>query len=147
VSRSNGSCANARAAGGAGAGRRRAGFSYVEVLVATALLALVLVPALEALEVGIRGGGVHEIEVTRHYHLLAKMEEVLAESFFALEAEALAAGTNPSAYSDAPGSPERRLVYLSGYDADGVGGDDPGILQVRAEIEETQHVLETLTTP
>ncbi len=127
--------------------RRRAGFSYVEVLLATALLALALVPALEALEIGVRGGGVHEAEVGRHYRALGAMEEVLAQPFADLQAEAIAAAGAPTTYSDPPGTPDRRLVYLSGYDADGDSVDDPGLLRVRVEIEATAHVLETLTTP
>lgn len=127
--------------------RCQAGFSYLEVVLATALVALALVPALEALEIGIRGGGIHELEVTRHYHVLGKMEEVLAQPFVDLEAEAAASGNGPTAYSDASGSPDRREVFLLGYDADGVGGPDPGILLVRVRIDDTEHVLETLTTP
>jgi hypothetical protein len=73
---------------------------------------------------------------------------VLAEPFLALEVEAAASAGNPSAvYSDAAASPDRRLVTLSGYDGDAAGGPDPGILHVRVEIEATDHVLETLTTP
>jgi len=128
-------------------GRRRAGFSYVEVLLATALLALALVPALEALEIGVRGGGVHEAEAARHYRALGALEEVLAQPFSDLVAEAIAAGGAASAYSDPPGTPDRRLVTLSGYDADGDSVDDPGLLRVRVEIEATAHVLETLTAP
>jgi hypothetical protein len=133
--------------------RRLAAFSYVEVLVATALVALALVPALEALEIGITGSGIHESELTRHYHLVAKLEEVLARPFAELEAEEQAAGGAHTSYSDASG-PDRRLVYLSGHDGDDADGDgdtstgmDPGLLRVRVEIEATAHVLETLTTP
>jgi len=130
-----------------GRGRRLAGFSYVEVLVATALLALALVPALEALEIGIRGGGVNEAEVALHYRALGAMEEVLAQPFGDLQAEAIAAAGAASAYSDPPGTEDRRLVYVTGYDADGDSTPDPGLLRVRVEIEATAHVLETLTTP
>jgi hypothetical protein len=119
----------------------------VEVLLATALLALALVPALEALEIGVRGGGVNEAEVALHYRALGALEEVLAQPFSDLEAEAIAAGGAASAYSDPSGTPNRRLVYLSGYDADGDSAPDPGLLRVRVEIEATAHVLETLTTP
>jgi hypothetical protein len=119
----------------------------VEVLLATALLALALVPALEALEIGVRGGGVHEAEVALHYRALGALEEVLAQPFSDLEAEEIAAGGAASAYSDPPGTEDRRLVYLSGYDADGDSIDDPGLLRVRVEIEATAHLLETLTAP
>jgi hypothetical protein len=127
--------------------RRLAGFSYVEVLLATALLALALVPALEALEIGIRGGGVHEAELGLHYRARGALEAVLVQPFYELQAEAVAAGGAPSAYSDPPGTPDRRVVTLSGYDADGDTSPDAGLLHVRVEIEATAHVLETLTTP
>ncbi len=134
------------------ADRRRAGLSYVEVLVATFLVAVALVPALEALEIGVTGSGIHERELVRHYHLVAKLEEVLALPFGDLEAEAQAAAGAPTAYSDGAGAPDRRLVYLTGYDADDADGDgdpltgaDPGILLVGVEIEAPAHSLATLT--
>ena len=128
-------------------GRRRAGFSYVEVLLATALLALALVPALEALETGVRGGGVHEAELALHYRAVGALEEVLAQPFSDLQAEANLTAGALTAYSDPPTTPDRRLVYLTGYDADGDSVPDPGLLRVRVEIEATAHRLETLTTP
>ena len=127
--------------------RRHAGFSYVEVLIATVLIALALVPALESLEIGIRGSEIHEVELARHHQLVAILEEVLAQPYSELVTEEQAAGGEASAYSDAPGTADRRLVFLSGFDADGDSQPDPGILHVRAEIEATPHVLETLTTP
>lgn len=129
------------------AARHRAGFSYVEVLIATVLMALALIPALESLELGVRGSGVHRNELVRHQRMMAKLEEVLAEPFAALEAEALAAGGGASAYSDAVGAEDRRLVTLTAFDADGDTQPDAGILRVRVAIEATPHILETLTTP
>ena len=114
---------------------------------ATVFVALALVPALESLEIGLRGSAVHETELVRHYQLVARLEEVLARPFAELEAEEQAAAGGPSVYSDAPGSADRRLVTLSTFDADGDGNPDPGILRVRAEIEATGHALETLTSP
>ena len=127
--------------------RRTGGFSYVEVLIATVLITLALVPALESLELGIRGSEIHEAELVRHHHLVARLEEVLAQPWSDLENEEQAAGGAASAYSDPPGTPDRRLVFLTGFDADGDTQPDPGILHVRAEIEATDHVLETLTSP
>lgn len=124
--------------------RHETGLSYIEVLVATVLVALALVPAMEALEGAIRGSGVAELEARRQHAAAAKLEEVLAESVADLEAEAMAAGAGPSAYSDPAGSPDRRLVFLNGFDADGDAADDPGIVHVRVEIEATGHVLESL---
>jgi hypothetical protein len=125
----------------------------VEVLVATVIVAVSLVPALEALQIGILGADVHESRVTLHYHLAGKLEEVLARPFADLAVEAVAAAGSPTAYSDAAGAPDRRLVYLAGYDGDDADGDgdpftgaDPGLLWVRVEIESTPYVLETLTS-
>ncbi len=134
--------------------RRQAGISYVEVLVATAVLALALVPALEGLEVAIRGGEVHESRVTLHHHLVAKLEEVLARPFADLEAEANGSGGAPSADSDPGGAPDRRLVYLLPYDGDDADADgdpftggDPELVWVRVEVEATPYALETLAGP
>lgn len=133
-------------------GRREGGFSYVEVLVATLLVALSLVPALEALQTATLGSAVHESLAVHQRQLTSKMEEVLAQSFIDLEiAEATALG-GPTSYSDAAGSPDRRVVFLSRYDGDNADADDnpstgpdPGLLWVRVEIEGTRHALETLT--
>ncbi len=129
----------------------RGGFSYVEVLVATAILALSLVPALDALQAGLLGSGVGESLTRSHVRLRSKMEAVLAKPFEALESAEVAAAGGPSSYSDAIGTPGRRLVHLSRYDGDNadVDGDpmtgtDVGLLKVRVEIEATPHFLESL---
>ena len=135
--------------------RHEHGFSYVEVLVATALLAVGLVPALEALQQGVAGGEIHATLTSDHYHLTAKMEEALAQPFAALEAAATAAGgpTVPTTYSDAAGEADRRLVYLAGYDGDDADGDgdpftgaDEGLLWVKVEIEDTGAAVACLTS-
>jgi len=132
---------------------KMAGLTYVEVLVAIAFLAITLLPIMQALQTGLAGAEINAEYTSDHYYLMAKFEEVLAEPFGALDAEATAAGgpTVPTAYSDTVGTQPRRLVYLSRYDADNADADndfftgvDDGILWVRAEIEATAHVLETL---
>ena len=55
-----------------------AGLTYMEVLVATALIVATLVPAIDALRPGIQGTGIHEARTQRHYELTARLEEVLA---------------------------------------------------------------------
>ncbi len=134
--------------------RKIRGFSYVEVLVATVFLAITLVPALETLEGALNGSQVHEALLTQQFHLQTKLEEVLAQSYDALDAVAVAAGSStvPTSYSDAIGETHRRLVYLSKYDGDNVDGDgdpftgvDDDLLWVRVEIEATEFSLETLT--
>ncbi len=90
--------------------RTQSGFSYVEVLVATALLAGALVPALDALRDSIAGGAVQQQIITEHHHLAGKMEELLSLPFDELDAEAQAVGDPNAAtsYSDAVSTPDRR---------------------------------------
>lgn len=130
------------------------GYSYVEILLATILIAISLIPASEALHTAMAGARVSESYSVQHYHLVAKMEEVLADSYLNLETEATAVGsaTVATAYSDAPASTDRRVVFLSAYDADDADGDndpftgtDPGILWVRVELEGTVQSFESLT--
>lgn len=126
----------------------QSGLSYIEVLIATILVAVSLVPAVEALRGGIFGASVHEAAASDHYHLKALMEEVLAEPYALLDAAALAAGneTTPTSYSDAAGTSRRRLVFLSRYDA-GTGSftaTDTGLLWVRIDFESRSGELETL---
>jgi hypothetical protein len=136
------------------AGKNEQGLSYVEVLIATVLVMVSLVPAIEALHPAIQGAGIHETEVGLHFHLTARLENVLAEPFVTLDAEAqaLADPTAISAeFSDAAGSTNRRLVFVSRYDADNADADnnpftgvDEGLLWIRVEVENTSQALETL---
>ncbi len=136
-----------------GASRARfssqSGLSYIEVLVATILVAVSLVPAVEALRGGIFGASVHEAAAADHYHLKARMEEVLAEPYALLDAAALAAGSEkmPTSYSDPAGTSKRRLVYLFRYDASipGFTAADTGLLWVHVRFESRSGELETLT--
>ena len=131
------------------------GFSYVEVLIATVLIAMSLVPALEALQTGLQGSSNYLHVVEDHNYVQARLEEVLAEPIDALEAAALAAGspTALSSYSDPPATERRLLVYVSRYDGDDADSDadpftgtDAGLLWVRVEIETTALAVESLIT-
>ena len=117
------------------------------------LVAVTLVPMLEALPGGLQASRVHEDAAARSLRAASRMEELLSEGFGALDAAALAAGspTVPSSYSDAPGTTDRRLVFLSRYDGDdadadgdGFTGADDGLLWVRVEIEGAGHAVQTL---
>ncbi len=130
------------------------GFSYVEVLVAMTLIAVALVPAMNALRVGVTAAGVHQQETVRSLELSGRLEQVLSQSFEDLQAAAVLAGSAavPTSYSDLAGTQDRLLVYIAQYDADDADADDdpftgidPGILWVRVAVENTQHVLTTLT--
>lgn len=127
----------------------QSGLSYIEVLVATILITVSLIPAVEALRGGIFGAGVHQAATADHFELKAKMEEVLAEPYTLLDNAALAAGseTTPTSYSDPVSASPRRLVYLSRYDASlpGFTATDTGLIWVRVEFESRPGELETLT--
>lgn len=134
----------------------QSGFSYIEVLVATVLIATALVPALEALQPGIQASQIHRIQTENRYLLTAKMEDLLAEPFADLDAAAGDAST-PTSYSDSVtasgGRQVNRQVYLSRYDGDNADGDDDpftdtdeGLLWVRVEIAGSPLALETLTS-
>lgn len=148
---------------------RQSGLTLVEVLVAAVLLAVVLVPAIDALRTGMLGAEVHATTASNHYAALSRMEEVLAEPHSLLLTAAGTAGNykTPTAYSDTAGSAQRRLVFIGLYDADDLDGDgnpftvpdpnldgdnDPytgyvGPLWLRVEIEGSVTAFETLTAP
>lgn len=133
--------------------RSQTGLTLVEVLVAMALLAVVLVPAMRALQTGIIGADVHSDIAANHFRLTSRLEELLAEPFVDLSDAAIAAGapTTATSFSDAAGPPGRLLVYLSLYDGDNADADsdpftgtDAGLLWIRVDIEDTVHTLETI---
>jgi len=141
---------------------RQHGFSYVEVLVASFLVAIALVPAMDALKTGILSADVHQDLTEGHYSRLKKMAELQAEPFTNLlnAAEVASNNTTATSYSDAAGSANRNLVYIALYDADAspftitdtnVDGDnDPytgntaNLLWVRVMTEGNPQTLETL---
>ena len=131
------------------------GLTYLEVLISTVLILIVLVPALESIYYGIKGSDLHASQVQGQHFLLAKMEQTLAKPFSDLlsEADAVVSSTTliPEPYSDAAGSQSRRLVYLSRYDGDNADADsdpftgtDEGLLWLQVTIEDTTQSLETL---
>lgn len=145
---------------------RQSGLTYVEVLIATAIIAMALVPALEALHTMMLGTEIFQSSSEEHYVAVSRMEELLAESHGSLVAAAALAGSpsTPSSYSDPVATPARRLVYLGLYDADNLDGDnnvftvldpnvdgdnDPytgftGLVWVRVEVEGSVNAFESL---
>lgn len=134
-----------------------AGFSYVEVLIAISLIAITLVPAMEALQPGIAGSAIHEIIAEDHYQLTGRFEQVLAEPFADLDSAAAAAGnaTTPTAYSDVFSYPDGRQisrnVFISRYDGDNADADndpftgtDAGLLWLQITIAGTGLRFESL---
>ena len=135
--------------------RRIEGASYIEVLVATAILAATLLPAVEALRAGTMGSEIHASQTELHFRISGRLEELLVEPFESLDDEAQAIGDRnvPSAvYSDPAATLNRRLVYLSRYDGDDINpsdGDpftdtDEGLLWIRVTIEGTPLSIERI---
>lgn len=140
------------------------GFSYIEILIASVIIAIALVPGMQALHSALSTADRFPAAVDRHYRHMAKMEEVLAEPYASLLLAAEAAGNadTPTTYSDAPTDPDRRLVYLALYDADAdpftivdadIDGDGnpftgwDGLIWVQVADAERIDALTTLTRP
>jgi len=114
-----------------------------------------LVPVTGAVRGAIDSSAGQEDSASQQLHMMAKLEDVLAEAFSSLEAAATEAGSAsaPTSYSDAKGADNRRLVYLSLYDGDNVDSDgdpftdvDPGLMWIRTEIEGTLMSIESLVS-
>jgi type II secretory pathway pseudopilin PulG len=142
--------------------KQQKGFSYVEVLVATTLIAIALIPAMNALQTGILSADIHQTLTTEHYMRLKKTEELQATPFTSLLNAAKVAVNNTTAtsYSDATGTTNRSLVYIALYDADAnpftitdsnkdvdndvYTGDTANLLWVKVMTEGSAQGLETL---
>ena len=133
--------------------RKQFGLTLVEVLVTIVLLAVLLVPAISALQSGVVGAQVHGDVSASTLRLTARLEELLAEPFASLSAAAIAAGSRstPSSYSEASGTQGRLVVYLSFYDGDNLDSDndpftgtEPDLLWIRVDIENSVHSLQTV---
>jgi prepilin-type N-terminal cleavage/methylation domain-containing protein len=133
--------------------RAEAGLTLVEVLVSVVLLAILLVPAMHALRTGVVGAEVHSDVAASNARITSRIEDLLSEPFTDLTDAAIAAGapTVASAYSEAPGTPGRLLVYLSAYDGDNADADndpftgtDTDLLWIRVDIEDSVFTLETI---
>ncbi len=127
----------------------------MELLIATLLIAIMLVPALDAMQSGIQGSGIHTQLARNQYRMISKLEQTLALPFAELLAQAdLVADPKiliPAPYSDPAGTASRRLVFLARYDGDDADGDkdpftgtDAGLLWVRVTIEDSPRALETV---
>ncbi len=133
--------------------RSQRGLTYVEILIATFILLIGLVPALDALRSAVTGTAVSDAYVAAQFRLSGRLEEILAEPFSDLDTAAEAAGsaTTPSSYSEAPGTPGRLLIFLARYDGDNLDtddnpftGGDEGLVWAQAAIEGTPYSIETL---
>lgn len=134
--------------------RRRAGLGQIEAMIAVALVAIAIVPALDALGVALESASLHGENVVEHYALLGLFEEVLSADFDALELIEIAQVDDslPSVLSDPPGTPGRRLIFISPWDLDDSDGDgdpltgtDSDVLMIRAEAEASGRAFQTVT--
>ena len=133
-------------------GIHEVGLSYIEVLVATLLIAVALVPMMEALGPGLQGAQIHRDHAEVHYALTGKLEEVLAQPFDDLDAAASAARDYKIAttYSD-PAASVPHEVFIWRYDVDDAdsdgdvftGGEDD-ILWIRVATVDSSTDLQTL---
>ena len=122
---------------------RQGGLSLAEVLAATVLLAMTVIPASEALRTALRAAESSEEQTVHEYRMRGKLEEVLAAN---------AAGpATASVYSDPPGSSVRRLVFIAPYDADNADSDgdpftggEPGLLWIEVRLEGRAAAVQTL---
>ncbi|MGB2833265.1 MAG: hypothetical protein WBC07_09965 [Methylotenera sp.] len=116
------------------------GFSYAEILLSVILLAILLVPAMQALNSAISGGSSNV--AARQLALRSKMEEVLSKPYKQLyDITSLSGGntvTSVSAdLSDASGT-ARRVVVLYRYDTttNSLSATDTGVLYVSVYYED-----------
>lgn len=128
---------------------QQSGISYVEVLAAVIIVAVSVIPATNAIRGALDVAEADNQATVNHYHLMSKMEEVLAEPFADVAAAAAGPGT-ATVYSDPPG-PDRRLVFIAPYDGDNADADtdpftggEPDLLWVRVEIEGSVRFLQAL---
>jgi len=124
----------------------------MEVLVAVMIIAVSVIPATNAIRQGLDSAEADTEGTVNHYRLIGKLEEVLAEPYSVVATQA-AGMSVPTAYSDANGTADRRLVYVSTYDGDNADtdndpftGTDTGLLLVRVEIEGAVFAFQSLKT-
>lgn len=131
---------------------RQSGISYIEVIVATLLITIALVPMMDALGPGFQGSQIHRDRAEVNFALAGKLEAVLAEPFDELDAAAAAAGDFKVAttYSDV-GARVPHEVFIWRWDVDDADADDDGftggeddILWVRVATVDGLTELQTL---
>ncbi len=141
---------------------RAQGFSFIEVLVAIVLMAITIIPAMEAIQTGLKGNELHVSVTSQYYALQSRMENMLAEDYDDLLTGAQTAGSNSVAtsFSDASGSTDRIIVYLALYDADAdpfviadpntdgdsdvYTGDTSDMMWINVVLENSAYAFETL---
>jgi Tfp pilus assembly protein PilV len=127
------------------------GFSYMEVLLSVVLMAVLLVPAMQALDNAISGGSNNF--AARQLNLRNKMEEVLSKPYNSLYDQTSVSGGNTTSsisasLSDASGATDRRVVTIYRYDtaSNALSATDTGVLYVSVyyEADGSTNALNTL---
>jgi len=120
-------------------------------MLSAALLAVLVVPALQALQTGVRGS-LTGVTAARLPTLSAKMEEVLSHPFPDLYTETYNPGGNSStvanaSLSDDASATDRRVVVIYRYDTStkALSSNDSGLLLVRVYYE-AEGLASALTT-
>ncbi len=135
--------------------QRQRGFGYIEALVAVVLLAIAIVPALDALSNATRGAPTADRDDDLWQAVANKLSDVAGARFDDLDAAATAAGsaTTATTLSDATTTTPRVMIYLSRYDGDNADGDnnpftgtDADLIWVRAAITDPPVEMTTLVT-
>ncbi|MDO8208472.1 MAG: hypothetical protein Q7T38_11760 [Gallionella sp.] len=115
------------------------GFAYAEVLLSVLLIAILLVPALQALTGAIAGSSSNL--AARQFALRGKLEEVLSQPFGKLYAETFLPGGNTATsvsanFSDLAGITDRRVVVLYRFDAatGALSAGDTGLLLLYVSV-------------
>jgi type II secretory pathway component PulJ len=118
--------------------RRARGWTYMEALVATGLIAVSLVPAIQSLQSVAQGATNQRTYTVNEQRLETRMEELLARTFAALDAEAVATGNSSSStstlFSDAAGTADQLLVTVYRYDGTGATSTDTGLIWVKVAM-------------
>ena len=125
------------------------------MLIAVVIVAVCLVPALDALRDGIRAAAMQGSQTVNQQRLKTRMEEVLANRYVTLYNAVYNPGTGAcnnstsatvAAYSDAAGTADRLLVTLYCYDfsSSNPSVSDTGLLWVKVAIEGSNLSLDTL---
>jgi hypothetical protein len=129
--------------------------SYVEILIATLLITIALVPMMEALQPGLQGTQLNRQQSEIHFALKGKLESVLAEPFTDLDAAASAAGaaTIATSYSDL-GATVPHQLFIWRYDIDDADNDgdvytggESDILWLRIASVDGSYSIQTLLSP
>lgn len=115
------------------------GLAYVEAVLATVMVAVLLAPALNALSTGLMGQQVVATEGEQALALQSKFDEVLAKPYSVLLAETYVVGGNTKTsvsqtFSDPVGSP-RRIVTIYRTTSSDVSTVDTGLLRIRVAWE------------